>query len=83
MYEILVDEEKRRIYDETGVIAGDDEDVTIFSGKTSEELYHYFRKVYKKISKNDIEEYEVPILLSLLFSFLYVHIYLGGMPGAF
>jgi DnaJ family protein C protein 9 len=49
-YQILIDPEKRKIYDETGSI--EDGDLASFG-----EAYRYYRSMYKKIEKEDIEDF--------------------------
>lgn len=49
-YKLLIDDEKRRIYDETGEI-DDKLDINI------ENTYMYFRNIYPSITKNDIDSF--------------------------
>ncbi|CAD8208272.1 unnamed protein product [Paramecium octaurelia] len=49
-YQILSNEEKRKMYDETGMIEGMDE---------FKNAYEFYRNLYPKISKEDIDKYEV------------------------
>ncbi|CAD8109177.1 unnamed protein product [Paramecium sonneborni] len=49
-YQILSNEEKRKMYDETGMIEGIDE---------FKNAYEFYRNLYPKISKEDIDKYEV------------------------
>jgi len=53
-YEILGDKEKRAIYDETGIIDGEE----FFSKKSSAEWDEHWRKLFKKISVDDITAFE-------------------------
>ncbi|KAF0935806.1 hypothetical protein E2562_035774 [Oryza meyeriana var. granulata] len=50
---ILGDEEKRGLYDETGIA---DDDALV--GEAADNLQEYFRAVYKKVTEADIEEFE-------------------------
>ncbi|CAI5440643.1 unnamed protein product [Caenorhabditis angaria] len=50
-YTILSDKEKRAIYDETGKIADENEETT------QEEMMEAWRKVFKKVTKEDIDNY--------------------------
>ncbi|BAF08102.1 Os02g0195800 [Oryza sativa Japonica Group] len=50
---ILGDEEKRALYDETGIA---DDDALV--GEAADNLQEYFRAVYKKVTEADIEEFE-------------------------
>lgn len=47
-YKILIDEEKRRLYDQNGQI-DDDLDIGDFY-----KAYQFYRNIFKKIEKNDI-----------------------------
>lgn len=49
-YEILMDEEKRRYYDDTGEI---DDKLEI----NMENTYEYFRNIYQRVTTNDIESF--------------------------
>ncbi|CAD8100281.1 unnamed protein product [Paramecium primaurelia] len=49
-YQILSNEEKRKMYDETGMIEGMDE---------FKNAYEFYRNLYPKISKEDIDKYEI------------------------
>lgn len=51
-YDILSDPEKKKIYDETGTM-GDNFDENSF-----QTAYEYFRTLYRKIEKEDIENFE-------------------------
>ncbi|MBA0760465.1 hypothetical protein Gotri_023209 [Gossypium trilobum] len=51
---ILGDEEKRAVYDQTGCV--DDADL---AGDVVENLKTFFRAMYKKVTEDDIEEFEV------------------------
>ena len=53
IYSILSDEEKKKLYDESGIIEGDD---TLFSS-TGKDWDAYFRNLFKKITKEDINSY--------------------------
>ena len=53
VYEVLSDSEKRAVYDETGTLL---DDADILSADKNWE--HYWRLLFKKISKKDIEEFE-------------------------
>ncbi|KAK8913702.1 Chaperone protein dnaJ 6 [Platanthera zijinensis] len=50
---ILGDEEKRALYDQTGLV---DDDFLVGNG--ADNLQEYFRSVYKKVTESDIEEFE-------------------------
>lgn len=50
---ILGDEEKRALYDQTGIA---DDDALV--GEAADNLQEYFRAVYKKVTEADIEEFE-------------------------
>ncbi|KAL9240129.1 hypothetical protein vseg_014386 [Gypsophila vaccaria] len=50
---ILGDEEKRALYDETGVVDDD-----LLDGDAVNDLQNFFRTVYKKVTVADIEEFE-------------------------
>lgn len=50
---ILGDEEKRALYDQTGCV--DDEGLV---GEAAENLQEFFRRMYKKVTEADIEEFE-------------------------
>uniref|UniRef100_A0A7C8ZKN4 J domain-containing protein n=1 Tax=Opuntia streptacantha TaxID=393608 RepID=A0A7C8ZKN4_OPUST len=50
---ILGDEEKRALYDQTGVIDDDD-----LAGEAVQNLHNFFRTMYKKVTVEDIEEFE-------------------------
>ncbi|KAJ1609935.1 putative DNAJ protein-like [Cryptosporidium canis] len=50
-YEILRDEELRKIYDETGIIDGDE-------NNRFDDIIDYFRQFTQKISERDIQEYK-------------------------
>ncbi|CAM0946320.1 unnamed protein product [Alopecurus aequalis] len=50
---ILGDEEKRALYDETGIT---DDDALV--GEAADNLQAYFRTVYKKVTEADIEDFE-------------------------
>ena len=47
-YKILIDDEKRRLYDQSGQI-DDDLDIGDFL-----KAYQFYRNIFKKIEKNDI-----------------------------
>ncbi|CAK92623.1 unnamed protein product (macronuclear) [Paramecium tetraurelia] len=49
-YQILSNEEKRKMYDETGMIEGMDE---------FKNAYEFYRNLYPKISREDIDKYEL------------------------
>jgi len=57
VYETLADEDKRKLYDETGR-AWDDDEADEFTGKSFEQLYAYFRSIYKPLDAEDIAAYE-------------------------
>eukprot|EP00186_Timspurckia_oligopyrenoides_P004642 CAMPEP_0182449980 /NCGR_PEP_ID=MMETSP1172-20130603/38089_1 /TAXON_ID=708627 /ORGANISM="Timspurckia oligopyrenoides, Strain CCMP3278" /LENGTH=266 /DNA_ID=CAMNT_0024647427 /DNA_START=119 /DNA_END=919 /DNA_ORIENTATION=+ len=57
VYETLADDEKRKLYDESGCVWDDPDSENLFSGKSFEQLYSYFRSMYKKIDTSDIESY--------------------------
>lgn len=50
---ILGDEEKRALYDQTGLV---DDDMLV--GNAADNLQEYFRSMYKKVTEADIEEFE-------------------------
>lgn len=50
---VLGDEEKRSLYDETGIT---DDDALV--GEAADNLQEYFRTVYKKVTEADIEDFE-------------------------
>lgn len=50
---ILGDEEKRALYDQTGVVDDDD-----LAGEAVQNLQNFFRTMYKKVTVEDIEEFE-------------------------
>ncbi|OII73015.1 DnaJ domain-containing protein [Cryptosporidium ubiquitum] len=50
-YEILRNEESRKLYDETGIIEGEE-------NKNFEDIIDYFKQFTKKISEKDIQEYK-------------------------
>lgn len=50
---ILGDEEKRALYDQTGVVDDDD-----LAGNVVQNLQKFFRAMYKKVTVADIEEFE-------------------------
>eukprot|EP00126_Sphaerothecum_destruens_P012386 Sdes_comp21239_c0_seq1m19893 len=56
-YEILFDEEKRKIYDETGEMVGFDDENSAQSFSSDMDWEKYFSKLYRKISPEDIEEF--------------------------
>ena len=47
-----MDPEKRKLYDETGVIEGDSDE------RAFQTAYDYMRTMFKKVEKEDIEEFE-------------------------
>jgi len=53
VYEILSDEEKRKMYDEHGIIDGGSLNTEEF-----ENLYDYYRQTYEKVSEDDIVSFE-------------------------
>mmetsp|Transcript_51617 Transcript_51617/g.121148 ORF Transcript_51617/g.121148 Transcript_51617/m.121148 type:complete len:281 (+) Transcript_51617:2-844(+) len=55
--EVLLDEKKRKVYDETGVIPGED-GMGDLSGKSFEELYEYYRALYQTVTAEDVKEWE-------------------------
>mmetsp|Transcript_18421 Transcript_18421/g.38568 ORF Transcript_18421/g.38568 Transcript_18421/m.38568 type:complete len:281 (-) Transcript_18421:2442-3284(-) len=57
VYEILTDEEKRRIYDETGAVPDEEVDASI-GGKSAAELYQLFRQWYPAVDATFIRDYE-------------------------
>lgn len=57
MYEVLTDRERRKLYDETGIVPGDEEDN--FIPTNPEDAYKYFRELYAKITEEDIDNFEV------------------------
>ncbi|UXI18057.1 DNA polymerase delta catalytic subunit [Sarcoptes scabiei] len=57
VYQILSNEESRKIYDEQGIILSGDQD--LFSDQTTfEELYEYWRNLFPKIDMKKIDEFE-------------------------
>ncbi|KAJ8449872.1 hypothetical protein Cgig2_001528 [Carnegiea gigantea] len=50
---ILGDDEKRAVYDQTGVVDDDD-----LAGEAVQNLQNFFRTMYKKVTVEDIEEFE-------------------------
>lgn len=50
---ILGDEEKRALYDQTGLVDDD-----ILFGNGADNLQEYFRSIYKKVTEADVEEFE-------------------------
>ncbi|CAO2822183.1 unnamed protein product [Amaranthus hypochondriacus] len=50
---VLGDEEKRALYDQTGVVDDDD-----LAGDVVQNLQNFFRAMYKKVTVADIEEFE-------------------------
>ncbi|KAJ3694860.1 hypothetical protein LUZ60_000237 [Juncus effusus] len=50
---ILGDEEKRALYDQTGITDDD-----ALGGDAANDLQEYFRTMYKKVTEEDIEEFE-------------------------
>ena len=53
----LLDEKKRKIYDQTGEIPGEDGAADL-SGKSFEELYEYYRAIYAAVTEQDVKEWE-------------------------
>ena len=54
-----MDDEKRQQYDETGMIDGNSGRVgDEFNESTFQNAYNYYRKLYKPISKQDIQSFE-------------------------
>lgn len=53
IYSILSDEEKKKLYDETGLIDGEDE---MFKGD-HKDWDNYFRTMFKKVTKDDINKF--------------------------
>eukprot|EP00188_Purpureofilum_apyrenoidigerum_P001860 Plantae.Rhodophyta-Purpureofilum_apyrenoidigerum.ctg2076.p1 GENE.Plantae.Rhodophyta-Purpureofilum_apyrenoidigerum.ctg2076~~Plantae.Rhodophyta-Purpureofilum_apyrenoidigerum.ctg2076.p1 ORF type:complete len:311 (-),score=71.74 Plantae.Rhodophyta-Purpureofilum_apyrenoidigerum.ctg2076:67-903(-) len=56
VYEVLGDKEKRAVYDESGVIVGEDDEI-FPSDMSAEEVYRYFREMYKTVTEEDVENY--------------------------
>ncbi len=54
IYEVLMDPEKRRIYDQTGCL--DDEDM--LSEEKFESLYEYYKKQFNEVTADAIEEFK-------------------------
>eukprot|EP00898_Chlorokybus_atmophyticus_P004787 jgi/Chlat1/5309/Chrsp35S05252 len=54
VYAVLSDEEKRRVYNETGSL----EDSEELSGEQFDSLYNFYRTMYRKVTEADIERYE-------------------------
>lgn len=55
VYSILGDEEKRKVYDETGCIDGEDEN-GLFSSDIKD-WEGYWRTLFKRVSKQDVDEF--------------------------
>ena len=53
VYGVLSDEQKRKVYDETGRV--DDAEL---GGEEFQNLYNYYRSVYKEVTTEDIEAFE-------------------------
>ncbi len=53
IYSILSDSEKKKLYDETGLIDGEDE---MFGG-ASKDWEEYFRNMFKKVTKDDFDKF--------------------------
>lgn len=53
VYSVLSDSEKRKVYDETGCV-----DDTELTGEKFNNLYEYYRGIYKKVTTEDIEDFE-------------------------
>lgn len=66
MYETLSDKEKREVYDNTGVVLGEDGDDLFARGMNAEDLYQFYREVFAKVSEEDIDAYEVQIFFCFL-----------------
>ena len=60
IYEVLTDPEKRRIYDQTGCL--DDEDM--LSEEKFESLYEYYKKQFKEVTVDAIEEFKASYQMS-------------------
>ncbi|KAJ8904592.1 hypothetical protein NDN08_001110 [Rhodosorus marinus] len=56
VYEVLTDKERRRLYDETGIVPGDEDDN--FIPTNPEDAYKYFRELYAKVTQEDIDNFE-------------------------
>lgn len=54
IYGVLSDPEKRKVYDQTGSLDDSEE----LAGEQFESLYKYYRTLYRKVSDEDIENYE-------------------------
>lgn len=59
IYSVLTDPEKRRIYDQTGCL--DDEDM---SEERFESLYEYYKKQFKEVTADAIEEFKASYQMS-------------------
>ncbi|EKX49646.1 hypothetical protein GUITHDRAFT_151420, partial [Guillardia theta CCMP2712] len=55
--EILLDEEKRKVYDETGVVPGDG-CFDGLQGKSFAELYEYYRAIYQPVTEEEYQSWE-------------------------
>lgn len=60
IYSVLTDPEKRRIYDQTGCL--DDEDM--LSEERFESLYEYYKKQFKEVTADAIEEFKASYQMS-------------------
>uniref|UniRef100_A0A7S0N8C1 J domain-containing protein n=1 Tax=Pyramimonas obovata TaxID=1411642 RepID=A0A7S0N8C1_9CHLO len=54
VYEVLSDEEKRRVYDQTGSL----EDSEELAGKKFNDLYEYYRSMYCRVTEDDIVKFQ-------------------------
>ncbi|KAJ1617688.1 DnaJ domain-containing protein, partial [Pavlovales sp. CCMP2436] len=55
----LLDDEKRAVYDETGLVGDEVEMAERFRGKSFDELRRYFRELNPAVNADAIDEYEV------------------------
>jgi len=53
IYSVLSDDEKKKLYDETGLVDGEDD---MFKGG-QKDWDDYFRTMFKKVTKNDIDNF--------------------------
>lgn len=56
--ECLLDDERRAVYDETGLVGDESETAERFAGKSFDELRRYFRELNPAVTTDAIDEYE-------------------------